>query len=108
MKKILLLCLLILVVGICSIRLVQFYKDRQKNKEIPVSLPEEISLAKAGDRLVVMCVSDSIYLGYSNQLELRTLELVEEGYSRDAAEHIAKVDLHIIPPDNEYSALMED
>lgn len=108
MKKILLLCMLILVVVTCSIRMVQFYKSKQIKKEIPVSLPEEISLAKAGDRLVVMCVSDSIYLGYSNQLELRTLELTEEGYSRDAAEHIAKVELGIIPPDNEYSALMED
>jgi NADH:ubiquinone oxidoreductase subunit D len=34
--------------------------------------------------------------------------MIEEGYTRDAAEHIAKVELKIIPEDAEYIALMED
>jgi hypothetical protein len=34
--------------------------------------------------------------------------MIEEGYTRDAAEHIAKVELKIIPEDVEYIALTED
>lgn len=43
------------------------YKRRameKARKEVPVSLPEEISEAKKGDTLYVIGVSDSIYVGF--------------------------------------------
>jgi hypothetical protein len=33
----------------------------------PISYPKEIQIAKAGDTLVVVSVSDSIYLGFKNK-----------------------------------------
>lgn len=41
-------------------------------------------------------------------LQAKTAYLINEGYTEKAAEHIAKVDLKIIPIDAEYTALMED
>lgn len=38
----------------------------------------------------------------------RVLYLMDEGYSKKASEHIAKVEFKLIPEDAEYIALMED
>lgn len=35
-------------------------------KEKPVSLPEEIQVAEPNDTLIVLSVSDSIYIGFKN------------------------------------------
>lgn len=35
-------------------------------KEKPVSLPEEIKAAEPNDTLIVLSVSDSIYIGFKN------------------------------------------
>lgn len=39
---------------------------RPEPKQLSVSLPEEISLAEKGDKLIVIDVSDSIYVGFDN------------------------------------------
>ena len=38
-----------------------------KEKSLPVSLPEEIAIAKTGDVLEVYNVSDSIYVGFKHK-----------------------------------------
>jgi len=48
---------------------------QQKDNELNVSLPEEIKLAEQNDKLIVLGVSDSIYLGYDNKTEY-DLELI--------------------------------
>lgn len=108
MKRILGLIVLAIVIIVCSVEFAKFTIRHHDKHNLPISMPEEISLAKPGDKLVVLKITDSIYLGYANQLELKTLMLIDEGYSKVAAEHIAKVELGIIPPDNEYNDLMED
>ena len=40
--------------------------------------------------------------------KLYALDLEEQGYSREASEHISKVEFKMIPLDFEYVALMED
>ena len=42
------------------------------------------------------------------QLKEKTNFLMNEGYTFKAAEHIAKVELNLIPIDQEYTALIED
>ena len=44
----------------------------------------------------------------TNEFQLYIIEMQEEGYSKEAAEHIAKVDYLIIPIDDYYEALIED
>ena len=39
----------------------------QLKKEKPISYPEEIQIAKAGDTLYVSSVSDSIYINFKNK-----------------------------------------
>ena len=46
-------------------RTVRYYID--KDKSLPISLPEEIAIAKAGDVLEVYNVSDSIYVGFKHK-----------------------------------------
>jgi len=45
------------------------------NDNLNVSLPEEIKVAEQNDKLIVLSVSDSIYLGYDNKTEY-DLELI--------------------------------
>ena len=40
--------------------------------------------------------------------ELYAKDLQEEGYSKKASEHIAKVEFKLLPIDKEYKALIED
>ena len=40
--------------------------------------------------------------------ELYAKELHEEGYSKESAEHIAKVEFKLLPIDKEYNSLIED
>ena len=69
------LCILCLISFSCSIS--QIYKTLYRpapckvSKVLPVSLPEEISEAKKGDRLMVYEVSDSIYIGFSHINKIR-------------------------------------
>lgn len=44
----------------------------------------------------------------SQELNNKIAYLLNEGYQPKAAEHIAKVELKLIPEDAEYTALMED
>lgn len=88
--------------------LITSYLIKPASNTSPISLPEEIYIAKPGDTLMVLEVSDSIYLGYTHYLDDEISELMEEGYSKDAASHIAKVEAGIIKADKEYNALMED
>ena len=44
----------------------------------------------------------------SQELNNKIAYLLNEGYQPKAAEHIAKVELKLIPEDSEYIALMED
>jgi hypothetical protein len=39
----------------------------QPQQEKPISCPEEIQIAKAGDTLIVSSVSDSIYIGFKHK-----------------------------------------
>lgn len=61
---------LVLVIAItCSLTLliVSIKVMIDSNKPlIPISLPEEISLAKEGDILIVEKVTDSIYIGFKH------------------------------------------
>jgi len=41
-------------------------KHESKNNK-PISYPEEIQIAKAGDTLIVSSVSDSIYIGFKHK-----------------------------------------
>lgn len=51
----------------------------------------------------------SLYEIHQNTKYLeRVLYLMDEGYKPHAAEHIAKVDLGLIPADDFYTALIED
>ncbi len=53
---------------------------------------------------ILMATSCSIETNWHN----RALELQEIGYSKQASEHIAKVEFGIIPQDEEYISLIED
>jgi hypothetical protein len=54
---------LISIIAGFSIRFI----ENSSNKELPVSLPEEIAIAKAGDVLEVYTVSDSIYVKFKHK-----------------------------------------
>jgi hypothetical protein len=41
-------------------------KNNNNENLKPVSLPEEISEAKPGDKLFIISLSDSIYVGFNN------------------------------------------
>lgn len=99
--------IILMIVGIICLIISHLIYVRHSNTS-PISLPEEIYIAKPGDTLMVLEVSDSIYLGYTHYLDDEISELMEEGYSKDAASHIAKVEAGIIKADKEYNALMED
>ena len=96
--------IILLLIGIgCLIGSHLIYVDHYS--KLPISYPEEITIAKPGDTLMI---SDSIYLGYTHYLDDEISELMKEGYSKDAASHIAKVEAGIIKADKKYNALMED
>ena len=53
-----------MLLGIVTISLLHVYKSKQ---EKPISYPEEIQIAEAGDTLIVSSVSDSIYIGFKHK-----------------------------------------
>ena len=63
MKEIYLFMLGVLL-GIAILGSVQRYESKNDK---PISYPEEIQIAKAGDTLIVSSVSDSIYMGFKNK-----------------------------------------
>lgn len=112
MNKVLMICLSWFIVGITIISL----NHNKVENNLKVSFPEEMCLAKQGDVLIVEKVSDSIYLGFKGKIKqtyplewrVYALDLQEQGYTKEASEHIAKVEFKIIPVDEEYISLMED
>lgn len=53
--------LVMIILGIGMLYVAYKYESKQ---EKPISYPEEIQIAKAGDTLIVSSVSDSIYIGF--------------------------------------------
>ena len=53
-----------ILLGIVILGSLQKYESKQ---EKPISYPEEIQIAKAGDTLIVSSVSDSIYIGFKHK-----------------------------------------
>ncbi len=58
--------------------------------------------------LISVCFGLIVYTVKTQELYERIAYLINEGYTFEASEHIAKVELGIIKPDAEYIALMED
>lgn len=58
--------------------------------------------------LIILTASFFISNINTSEQEKRVTELRCEGYTKQAAEHIAKVEFKIIPESAEYNALMED
>lgn len=57
---------------------------------------------------LLFCLYDLYQINQQiNYLE-RVHYLINEGYTRAAADHIAKVEFKLIPEDEEYISLMED
>jgi hypothetical protein len=53
-----------MLLGIVTMGLLHIYESKQ---EKPISYPEEIQIAEAGDTLIVSSVSDSIYIGFKHK-----------------------------------------
>ena len=51
---------------ICFIIIIILSKNHNNQNLKPVSFPEEINEAKQGDKLIIIYVSDSIYVGFNN------------------------------------------
>lgn len=62
---------LVLIVMLIGTYFIQTKSSRYNfRKELPVSLPEELPVAKEGDTLYIIGVSDSIYIGFKNYKKL--------------------------------------
>ena len=53
-----------ILLGMVIVGSLQDYKSKN---EKPISYPEEIQIAKAGDTLIVSSVSDSIYIEFKHK-----------------------------------------
>jgi hypothetical protein len=53
-----------ILLGIVVLGSLQKYESKNVK---PISYPEEIQIAKAGDTLIVSSVSDSIYIGFKHK-----------------------------------------
>lgn len=53
-----------ILLGIVILGPLQRYESKNDK---PISYPEEIQIAKAGDTLIVSSVSDSIYIGFKHK-----------------------------------------
>jgi hypothetical protein len=67
-NKIFLTCIFIYFIVFIIIIIIS--KNNNNHNLKPVSLPEEISEAKQGDKLKVISISDSIYIGFDNSKKL--------------------------------------
>lgn len=61
------LTILYILVNIIIIVNKEIDNSNQSKQEKPISYPEEIQIAEAGDTLIVSSVSDSIYIGFKNR-----------------------------------------
>lgn len=59
--------ILSLVTIVLAVVLVNVIIDYKSNTIKPISYPEEIQIAKAGDTLIVSSVSDSIYIAFKKK-----------------------------------------
>lgn len=64
-EKIAIATLTVITLMFISLVILATRKDDSNNK--PISYPEEIQIAKAGDTLIVSSVSDSIYIGFKHK-----------------------------------------
>ena len=65
-EKIAVAILIVITAMFISLVILSTVKD-DSNVNKPISYPEEIQIAKAGDTLIVSSVSDSIYIGFKNK-----------------------------------------
>jgi len=95
-------------ITLCALCLILFIVGIFAGSELTKS--EYLRRAKELPEKDIFTSQDIEHILYNTPLQWQNyaIELQEIGYSKKAAEHIAKVELNYLPIDEEYNSLMED